>query len=144
MKKFSLLFVISLLFTTSMIGQVKQEQPFKKLFVNRNFTLSHTVYELSKDGSIWFFFQNSKYEHITDIKSIKIAANIDEAIQVYEETLNSLSMDAGWYTLSNGIEIQRKINQVVIYSSHRISTAGYTYINRAQAKRGIKKLTELK
>ena len=129
--------------TFSMSGQVKKESAFKDLFVNRGFIATHSVSEYSGDGSIWFFFQNSKYEHISDFESIQIASSIDEAIKVYEEMLNSLSMEAGYYTLSNGLEIRRQSNQVMLYSGNE-ATDGYTYINRAQMKKGIKKLTELK
>jgi len=135
--------VLLLLMTFSMSGQVKKESAFKDLFVNRGFIATHSVSEYSGDGSIWFFFQNSKYEHISDFESIKVASSIDEAIKVYEEMLNSLSMEAGYYTLSNGLEIRRQSNQVMLYSGNE-ATDGYTYINRAQMKKGIKKLTELK
>ena len=135
--------VLLLLMTFSMSGQVKKESAFKDLFVNRGFIATHSVSEYSGDGSIWFFFQNSKYEHISDFESIKVASSIDEAIKVYEEMLNSLSMEAGYYTLSNGLEIRRQSNQVILYSGNE-ATDGYTYINRAQMKKGIKKLTELK
>lgn len=137
------IFFISLIFSVSMSAQVEKESAFEDLFINRGFIATHSVSQYSQDGSVWFFFQNSKYEHISDIESIQIASNIDEAILVYQEMLNALKMKAGYYTLSNGLEIRRQSNQVMLYSGDE-ATDGYTYINRAQMKKGIKNLMNLK
>ena len=139
MKKILLFILMSL----SVTAQVKKESAFQDIMVNRGFIATHSVRQYTADGSIWFFFQNSKYEHISDFESLQVASSIDEAIKVYEEMLNSLKMEAGYYTLSNGLEIRRQSNQVMLYSGNK-ATDGYTYINKAQMKKGIKKLSELK
>jgi hypothetical protein len=137
-------FVITLILFSSVFlnAQVKKDEPFETLFYNMGFSATHSVQQ-HKDGSIWLMFQNLEYKQISDLEFLKIGVDIDEAILTYQEMLNSLGLEKGTYILTSGLEVNKSGNTLLVRSGDK-PTDGWTMINKAQCKKAIKKLTELK
>ena len=136
--------LILTLFTSGLFlnAQVKVDDPFTKLFVNMGMSATHTV-EKYQDGSIYIMFQNLEYSTISDIEMLKIGNSVDEAILTYNEMLNCLKSEKGTYFLSNGLEVYKSGNSLLV-SSGKSATDGWTLIYKMQCKKGIKKLSQLK
>ena len=137
-----LIISLVLLFTVSANAQVKKEEPYQTLFYNMGFSATHSVQQYN-DGSIWIQFQNLEFKEISDLEILKIGSDIDNAIITYTEMLNSLGLANGNYELTNGLEVNKSGNTLLIRSGDK-PTDGWTRITKGQCKKAIKKLQELK
>ena len=140
MKKLFLL--ITLLSGLFLSGQVRIDEPYKRLFINMGWAASHTVEQYQR-GAIYIMFQNIEYKTISDMEMLKIGDDIDEAILTYTEMLNTLSLAKGTYVLTNGIKVSKSGNSLIVRSGRGV-TDGYTLIYKMQCKKGIKRLRQLK